>query len=99
MSQVVSLVLRTIDVLRNKRRKRPNLTSIHDFVSKTEPEADKALVKDAIEDLLENGVLTNKTAAGKDSFFVKSELKEFNEQTFELRPGDRFVVECVNWEK
>ena len=99
MSQIVSLLLRVIDVLRNKRRRRPDLTSIYDFVSKTEPEADKALVKDAIEDLLEKGVLINKRAAGKDSFFVKSELKEFNEQTFELRPGDRFVVECINWEK
>ena len=99
MSQIVSLVLRAIDVLRNKRRRRPDLTSIYDFVSKREPEADKALVKVAIEDLLEKGVLINKRASGKDSFFVKSELKEFNEQTFELRPGDRFVVECINWEK
>ena len=97
MSQTVSLVLRAIDVLRNKRRRRLDLTSIYDFVSKTEPEADKALAKDAIEDLLEKDVLINKKAAGKDSFFVKSELKEFNEQTFELRSGDRFVVECINW--
>ena len=56
MSQIVSLVLRAIDVLRNKRRRRPDLTSVYDFVSKTEPEADKALVKDTIEDLLEKGV-------------------------------------------
>ena len=91
--------MRAIDVLRNKSRRRPDLTSIYDFVSKTEPEADKALVKDAIEDLLEKGVLINKRAAGKDSFFVMSELKEFNEQTFELRRGNRFVVECINWEK
>ena len=48
MSQIVSLVLHAIDVLRNKKRRRPDLTSIYDFVSKTEPEADKALVKDAI---------------------------------------------------
>ena len=99
MSQIVSLVLRAIDVLRYKRRRRPDLTSIYDFVSKTEPEADKALIKDAIEDLLEKGVLINKRAVGKDCFSVKSELKEFNEQTFELRPGDKFVVECINWEK
>ena len=99
MSEIVSLVLRAIDVLRNKRRRLPDLTSIYNFVSKTEPEADKALVKDAIEDLSEKGVLHNKRAAGKDYFFVKSELKEFNEQTFEMRPGDRFVVECINWEK
>ena len=71
MSQIVSLVLRAIDVLRNKRQRRPDLTSIYDFVSKTEPEADKALVKDAIEDLLEKGVLINKRAAGKDPFFCK----------------------------
>ena len=70
MSQIVSLVLRAIDVLRNKRRRRPDLTSIYDFVSKTEPEADKALVKDAIEDLLEKGILINKRAAGK-VFFCK----------------------------
>ena len=99
MCQIVSLVLRANDVLRNKRRRRPDLTSIYDFVSKTEPEADKALVKDAIEDLLEKDVLINKRAAGKKSFFVKSELKECNEQTFELRPGDRFSVEWINWEK
>ena len=99
MSQIVLLVLCAIDVLRNKRRRRPDLTSIYDFVSKTEPEADKTLVKDGIEDLLEKGVLINKRAAGKDSFFEKNELKEFNEQTFELRPGDRFVVECIDWEK
>ena len=93
MSQIVLLVLRAIDVLRNKRRTRPDWTSIYDFVSKTEPVANKALVKDAIKDLLEKGVLINKRAAEKDSFFVKSKLKEFNEKTFALRPGDRFVVE------
>ena len=99
MSQIVTLVLRAIDVLPNKRQRHPDLTSIYNFVCKTEPEVDKALVKDAIEDLIEKGVLINKRAAGKDSFFVKSELKEFNEQTFELRPGDRFVVECIHWGK
>ena len=74
MSQIVSLVLRDIDVSRNKRRRRPDLTSTYDFVSKTEPEADKALVKDAIEDLLEKGILIRTSAAGKDYFFVKSDL-------------------------
>ena len=61
-----------IEIIRDKKKKRPDFDTIHDYIMKTEPsDADKTLIETLVKKLIKQNILINKKATqGLDSFEI-----------------------------
>ena len=60
---LLRLQLNTIENIRDKNRKRPDVDAIHDYIMKTEASnTDKALIENLVKELIKQNILINKKA-------------------------------------
>ena len=64
--------INAIETLRDKKEKSPDIDTIHDYIVKTETSnANKALIKNLVQELIkQNTSINKKTAQGLDSFKI-----------------------------
>ena len=65
-------ILNAIEIIRDKKKKRPNIDTIHDHIMKTEASnADKTLIEILVKELIKQNILIiKKTTQGLDSFKI-----------------------------
>ena len=76
-------ILNAIEIIRDKKKKRPDIDTIHDYVMRTEASnANKALIENVVKELIKQNILINKKATqGLDSFKI---LKNFDQTSQKL---------------
>ena len=71
-------ILNAIEIIRDKKKKRPDIDTIHDHIMKTEASnADKTLIEILVKELIKQNILINKkTTQGLDSFKILKNLDQ-----------------------
>ena len=73
MNQLFKLrILNATEIIRDKKKKRPDIETIHDYIMKTEASnAGKTLTENLVKELIKHNILINKkTTQGLDSFKI-----------------------------
>ena len=73
MNQLFKLrILNATEIIRDKKKKRPDIDTIHDYIMKTEAQnTDKTLIENFVKELIKHNILINKkTTQGLDSFKI-----------------------------
>ena len=70
-------ILNAIEIIRDKKKKRPDIDTIHNYIMRTEASnADKTLIENVVKELIkQNMVINKKTTQGLDSLKI---LKNVN---------------------
>ena len=65
-------ILNAIEIIRDKKKKRPDIDTIYDYIMRTEvSNADKTLMENIVKELIKQNILKNKeTTQGLDSFKI-----------------------------
>ena len=71
-------ILNAIEIIRDKKKKRPDIDTIHDHIMKTEASnADKTLIEILVKELIKQNILINKkTTQGLDSFKILTNVDQ-----------------------
>ena len=73
-------ILNAVEIIRDKKKKRPDIDTIHDFIMKTEASnADKTLIENLFKNLIKQNILIyKKNVQAFDSFKI---LKNVNQKS------------------
>ena len=71
-------ILNAIEIIRDKKKKHPNIDTIHDYIMKTEvSNADKTLIENLVKELIKQNLMINKkTTQVLDSFKILRNVDE-----------------------
>ena len=71
-------ILNTIEIIKKKKKKRADIDTIHDYITRTEASnADKTLIENVVIELIRQNILVNKkTTQGLDSFKISKNVNQ-----------------------
>ena len=74
-------ILNTIEIIKKKKKKRADIDTIHDYITRTEASnADKTLIENVVRELIRQNILINKrTTQGLDSFKISKNANQISQ--------------------
>ena len=84
-------ILNAIEIIRDKKKKRPDIDTIHDHIMKTEASnADKTLIEILLKELIKQNILINKkTTQGLDYFKILKNVDQTSQAPPDQTPDTK----------